>query len=485
MKRREIGLSTACLLAALLLILLCSQSSPLYPTNTWADANCLLTVGRVMKSGGVLYRDVYEQKGPTLYLIHAVAAWICDASFFGVFVMEVLSLFGALRLSCALLTRRVGSCTAVCVSALVGAALLTGNAFMHGDSAEEFCLPFLLGALVVVQRTYGVRKGPMAVRWLFVCGLLAGMVATIKFTMLGLFVGLCAAEGTLALRAGGVRRALQSAGVFLAGMMLPVAVWCAYFAMHGALGDFYTAYVHNNVFLYSDETRVAMDLLRDMYRAARDNLLWVLIACAGGFALLADRKEPIQFRLSVLTMACGASASVFLLGRVFPYYPLALGAFAFMGAYGLLGAFLPRVRLAGGRKAALRCIAVLIAAAIACSLSPNAPMRGIKRKKLAQTRLAKYIEPGATLLQYSHLDDGLYLFSGTLPTERYFCRLNVNVEEMYSELDRYVEEAIPDYVLVSWSELPTEFDRYQWVATDAGYDDQRRINKLLHLYRRK
>ena len=88
-------------------------------------------------------------------------------------------------------------------------------------------------------------------------------------------------------------------------------------------------------------------------------------------------------------------------------------------------------------------------------------------------------------MQYSHLDDGLYLAADRLPQQKYFVRLNVNYDEMYQELDRYVAEAIPDYVLTAWSPLPEEFDRYQLIATDAGYDDRDRINKLLYLYRRK
>ena len=56
---------------------------------------------------------------------------------------------------------------------------------------------------------------------------------------------------------------------------------------------------------------------------------------------------------------------------------------------------------------------------------------------------------------------------------------------MRAELDRYVEEAIPDYVLSAWEPLPERFDRYQLIATDAGYDEQNRINKLFYLYRRK
>ena len=75
--------------------------------------------------------------------------------------------------------------------------------------------------------------------------------------------------------------------------------------------------------------------------------------------------------------------------------------------------------------------------------------------------------------------------TGALPTEKYFVRLNVDDPRMQSELDRYVREAIPDYVLVTWRELPAEFDQYQLIATDAGYDERNRINKLFYLYRRK
>ena len=56
---------------------------------------------------------------------------------------------------------------------------------------------------------------------------------------------------------------------------------------------------------------------------------------------------------------------------------------------------------------------------------------------------------------------------------------------MRRELDRYVREGLPDYVLVSWSELPEEFTNYQLIAVDAGYDDENRMNKAMYLYRRR
>ena len=82
-------------------------------------------------------------------------------------------------------------------------------------------------------------------------------------------------------------------------------------------------------------------------------------------------------------------------------------------------------------------------------------------------------------------EHGLYLAAHTLPREKYFVLLNVQLEAMRDALDRAVREAVPDYVLVSWRELPAEFDRYELIASDVGYDDDNRLNKTLYLYRRK
>lgn len=477
-RRREIAATfLVCMLVSGVLLLLCSQSSPLYPTNTWVDANCLLTVGRVMRAGGVLYRDIYEQKGPTLYLIHMLAACISESSFLGVFVMEVLSLTAALTAACRMLRRRVSLPLSISGGMLLGAAMLVSTAFSHGDSAEEFCLPLLLGGLLLAVGEYSRNKGPMRPWRLFACGLMAGGVATIKYTMLGQFIGLCAVEGVLALRKGGVVHALRSAGVFLAGMAAPILLWAAYFAANGALGDAYTAYILNNVTLYSGGEGIASPLIY-----LRDNALWIVPAVLGVLGILSNREETLSVRAAVPAMAAGQLVSVCCLGRVWTYCPLALSVFAVFG----LGAVLARAARHMGRlSVAVLPASIAAALALAVCASPNASLRGIPFEETAQARLARFIEPGATLLQYSHLDDGLYLASGTLPQEKYFVRLNVQYEEMISELDRYVEQALPDYVLVSWKRLPERFDRYQLIATDAGYDDMNRVNKLLSLYRRK
>jgi len=469
-----------CALAASVLLLLCSMCSPLYPLNIWDDANCLLTVGRVMKEGGVLYRDVYEQKGPLLYLIHMLAAMISDSSFLGVFLFEIASFTVVLAFVQRMICLWTSKSAAWAGTMLFGACVLVSRSFARGDSAEEFCLPFLVAALYVVCAHAKRSEGALTARKMFLLGIAAGCVTTIKYTALGLFFGLCLAQGGFLIAKRDVRSVLKSAGVFLFGMALPVLPWLMYFAAHGALPDAYTAYIHNNIFLYHAAARTVFDIFTEIARAGRQNVSWSLLAFAGVLLVLAGKRENTFLRLAVLLSALCAGAAVFLPGTVYPYYPLVLCVFTPFA----LAWLLPKV------EHMLRNNRILIAAALCCSvfaavlLSPNAFLRGIRLEDTAQGRLAAQMEPGASLLQYSHLDDGLYLTHGVLPEEKYFVLLNVAYPQMRDALDEAVRVGRPQYVLVSWRELPQEFDRYTLVAQEMGYDDENRLSKVLHLYRR-
>ena len=452
-------------LFSLVLLLLCSQCSPLYPLNIWDDANCLLTVGRAMRHGAVLYRDIYEQKGPLLYVLHALAAWMTESSFLGVFILEVLFLAGTLAVLC----RTLGgwSLRGLSAAALCMALTVASPVFCQGDSAEEFSLIFLCVPLMLTRRT----DGRLGAREAFVCGACAGCVAMIKYSMLGLFAGLCLGQLALLLGEGRGRELPAQIGAFAAGALVVLAPVTAVLLSRGALGAAVEAYIVNNIFHYA----LRSDLSR-MTELLRGNALYLLALLAG--LVLCVRRLREHRRETVLCLAMAAGQLLMIAAsRIWAYSLLAMAPFLVLVPWGLQE---------GARRlpGAVYALALPAALALAGGLTPNAYLRGIPLDNTAQGRLATYMYENATLLQYSHLDDGLYLTSGALPVTRFFVRLNVDFDEMNRELDRYLVEAVPDFVLVSWRELPPEFDRYHLIATDATYDDSGRMNKLLYLYRR-
>jgi len=65
----------------------CSYTSPAFYFDYSPDNNAFFTVGKAMMNGIVPYKDIFEQKGPLLYLIYGFAAktglW-----FHGIFILE-------------------------------------------------------------------------------------------------------------------------------------------------------------------------------------------------------------------------------------------------------------------------------------------------------------------------------------------------------------------------------------------------------------
>ena len=56
---------------------------------------------------------------------------------------------------------------------------------------------------------------------------------------------------------------------------------------------------------------------------------------------------------------------------------------------------------------------------------------------------------------------------------------------MDEALEESVMSARNDYLLTAWEPLPEQFDAYQLIAQDVGYDDWGRLDKMLYLYRRR
>ena len=93
MKRNSLWLKIPSLPVLILCIVcvLTISSSPLFVTNPWDDSNAMLTMGRSVLHGMVPYQDIIDQRGPFLYAIFTIGAFINQTSFTGVFVLQVIN----------------------------------------------------------------------------------------------------------------------------------------------------------------------------------------------------------------------------------------------------------------------------------------------------------------------------------------------------------------------------------------------------------
>ena len=454
-----------CVAIAAAVLLLCSKSSPLFVLNDWMDANIFFTMGKSMFSGKVLYRDVFDHKGPVLYFIYGIG-WLLDhTGFTGVFLLEVASFAAFLGFSLRTVSLLAAKPVHPAWAVLPAAAIAAGRAFSHGGSAEEFLLPFLAAALYGLLKTVCEDRS-MPLPAVVGQGFLAGCALWLKYTVLGYYLVWVVMLAAVYLRRGLRRKLLQSCGAYLGGMALATLPWVVYFGLHGALADWFTAYFYDNLFLYSGNGGGAVALVQHFWWAVRDALPGaVLLVLFLLWAVVAHRRAAAG---AVCVLAAGLGLTS-LMGGYLVYYGLVLSVFVPLGLVPLV-CFAQRP-LPSGLRMAAPWMGVTAACVVCWFGSPNKPLRGRSADTLPQLRFAQTItaEPGASLLNYGTLDGGFYTASGLLPPCRYFCVTNMPLEDQWTEQNALLEQGQVTYMVALVEDLGQRFPQYTCID-QCSYD---------------
>lgn len=454
-----------CVAIAAAVLLLCSKSSPLFAFNDWMDANIFFTMGKSMFSGKVLYRDVFDHKGPVLYFVYGIG-WLLDhTGFTGVFLLEIASFAAFLGISLRTASLVASKPVHPAWAVLPAAAIAASRAFSHGGSAEEFLLPFLAAALYGLLKTL-CQNRPMPLPAVLGQGFLAGCALWLKYTVLGYYLVWVVVLAAVYLRRGLRRELLQSCGAYLGGMALATLPWVVYFGIHGALADWFTAYFYDNLFLYSGSGGGAAALAQHFWWAVRDALPGaVLVVLFLFWAVASHRRGPAG---AVCALAAGLGLTS-LMGGYLVYYGLVLAAFVPLGLVPF--ASLVQRSLASWLRMAAPWAGLAAACAVCWFGSPNKPLRGRAADTLPQQRFAQIItaEPGAGLLNYGTLDGGFYTATGLLPPCRYFCVTNMPLEDQWTEQNALLEQGQVTYVVALVDDLGQRFPQYTCID-QCSYD---------------
>lgn len=486
MKRPSLLLAAAFVLSALFL-LVGSKSSPLYPMNDNVDLNVYMTVGREMLRGQVPYRDLFEQKGPLLFLLHAFLAVFFKQGYFGVYLTEAVCFGLFLYYSAKLCGLYVKSRLApYLVMVFLGIALPLAPSFVNTGSLEEIYLfVFPLSAYYLLRAIREDR--PLTFREDLVIGLLAGFGFWSKYTFCGFFAGLALAVIIWYGSRGWWARILRTAGEMLAGLVLISVPVFLYFGLHGALGDLFQVYFTDNMTLYAkaDDKSAAGRILSALEKTYKRNLTaYGWLVWPGAAFLLAGVRRHWRESLTVLLCFTGIAVTTYVSSPGYAYYGLTLAPFAAAGLIGIARLaewLLARAGITVPDRAALPRQAGLLLGLAALLLagggmlaiglfSPSAYLMKYKKADLPQYQFAEIIRetPDATLLNYWFLDGGFYYTAGAHPVNRFFCFFNMNPPELRPEQESVILNAKADYVVTRRDPLPARLiknGQYELVQT--------------------
>lgn len=476
-ERTAVLLSVLC---AALALLIATTSSPLYATNFWTDTNLYFTIGRGMTQGLMPYRDLFDHKGPVLFMLYALGALVSDTSFLGVFLLEIASLAAALYFAwktVSLYGEDDLTLLAIPLTAIVTACCV---AFNQGGSAEEFCLPALSLGLYAALRRMREGDGCACVHGLMlVFGAAMGWVFAIKYTDCGLFFGLAFALLLYEWRVSGFKRAFACGLLMAAGLALAVLPAALYLAFGGALDDCIAVYFIENIFGYGDSQ---MSFAGHIYNAlaylrtqSMANPFVAVLAMAGcAFAALHAlvlRRKGFLFEMMAAPMGAGLLLLFCYWGEMaHPYYALVFAALSPLGLIPLAWI----ARKTPGKAALAACAAACVLIVPVCLRSCAAvPLMDAEREEMAQVQFAQIMheesaDEAPTLLDLTSLDQGFYLAANIVPNCRYFANNNLNTKEKRDALDRYLAEGRTKYVVSRWED-PGE--NYELIAEASGVFD--------------
>ncbi len=474
-----------CILSALIVITICSKSSPLYPFNDWVDANCYFTVGKSILSGHVPYRDLLDHKGPLLHFLHALAAIISYRSFLGVYLLEIIacSIFLAISRKIMNLYRKNSSTLWILILAAV---VYSSKSFCQGDSAEELCLPLVTLCLYYVIKSIRLQKDITA-REAILIGITSGIVFWVKYTLLGIYFGLLIAYTIVKYREKKVVKLVQTLLYVLVGVIIVSVPILLYFLSQKAIMDLFTVYFYDNIFSYtqiehkSTVRSILSNLIEGEVTWVNYSLLPSVLTLFGLTVMgyLNDRKEMNSWYYALLFSFC----SIYAGGQHYKYYSFILNCFASIGIVALMKIIKLEAFVSVKNRKLNYFLILTFCILFAYIRCENTYMIGERKENLPQYQFATIINESndVTLMNYGFLDGGFYTTTGIIPSSKYFCTLNVKTEEIRQKQLQTIQVQEIDFVVTDGFEFN---DPHYELIAESSYHFKNSDN-LYRLYKRK
>ncbi|MDT6981361.1 glycosyltransferase family 39 protein [Levilactobacillus zymae] len=464
LNNREFQYLTLFTLLGFFIMLICSYTSPAFYFDYSPDNNAFFTVGKAMAHGQVLYKDIFEQKGPYIYLLHIIAYLVSHRSFVFIYVYESATLIASMYLTYRIAKRVLTTPQALLVGILSPALFLYHPYYDYGDTAEFFALPFILSLiyLIMLLVDHHFQVSPW---WFFAQGLFVGIEFFSKYTLLGGWIAFYLFMGITLLRQRNwavLKRLVLWSG---AGFLLATVPWVLYFAtVHGLKSFIYVYFFFNTHVYLTSSVSFFANLVQSTSLLSQFFLSGVVFFVLGLLGTLA-----ITFRTDILKGAFAKSLYlvVFLAndilalygyssGNVFQYYQLVYFPFFVLPFIYFCKFFFDRQTIQSDDDALTILATILVSLFLVLGVNNNftssrlfpnnasVTNRHTKVPQLpAQTEFgdlmrAKSTGKNLTLLNYGSIDMGFYTASGAVPNQYYFQNYNIPVRSDPTIIDSQV-----------------------------------------------
>lgn len=294
-------------------------TSWLYPYYFGGDSAQFLTMGKAWYLGKLPYVDMFDHKGPFIFWINMIGYLIAGGEKYGVAVLQMLFLFFTI-FAFYQISQLVYKNRAYGVAVVLITLLVMKRNYGDGNTVEEYCLPFICwsfyGILNFWKQSDNVKHSP---KWAFLYGLTLGICFLTRVTN---FIPLCAGLLLVVIQLLSKKQyqnLLQNIGAGLAGFLLFVLPFLAYFWSKGALYEcIYGTLLYNFEYAEARKSWLLAASTTDKLRYLLDYFIALSIFISAFISVL--KRE---YRLAVLWLLTGIlEQCMFMSGDAYPQYPL-------------------------------------------------------------------------------------------------------------------------------------------------------------------
>lgn len=452
------------ILIGTLLLIIFSKNSWLYAIHSAFDQNTFMTVGHAWTKGIIPYRDIFEQKGPVLFMVYALAAK-AGLWFRGVFLLELVFMgisLALLQKTFYLLTdQRWRVNTGL---ALYFAILLAPTYFQQGGSVEELVLPAIIYLLYLFTK---VMQGvPLKNSELISAAALMSIAFWMKFTLIATYLVFLIAYTLYLSYRKRFKDLTMLILINIGTLVLISGPILLYFTLNHGLTDLIRVYFYDNIFMYGgDQWTLYHDII---YHKAMAMMIIPIIV-----VLFWRAKTHLLPKTATIILWVAIIAN--LLVTHYLYYLLIL---------------VPLIVY-------LIFIKQLNKPTLFITLAVFTIMNIYNSSQLYETRFSNYQSIGQQLAKITHQSDNVLLYgfldfgtfnvAKTVPINYYYMNNNIpktTLPELYTEPSKIIMQNKAEYVIASsiWvTEGDVSFKNYSRIA-DIKIKNTDALKTTTHIY---
>lgn len=232
-------------------------TSPINMPYTYRDSGVFLYIGWRILHGELPYRDIWDHKPPVIFYINALGLAITNGSRWGVWLLELVSLFFAAFVGYKIIQKILGTTPAL-FSTLLWLLTLV-YVIQGGNLTTEYTLPLQFFALWFVTT---IVEQPTSHYWRwFLTGVIGATAFFTKQTAIGIWLSIILFLVTYRVKLQKIKTLVFELLYFWSGAFSVCAAWVVFFGLQGGLTQFWNAAFEFN-FVYTSSAVGLVDRLK-------------------------------------------------------------------------------------------------------------------------------------------------------------------------------------------------------------------------------